>query len=268
MKGSAPATGFDIKTDVPTLREAKLADFSRLSVAPQLSCKGAVSQASVILSLVTADQAILAARQTARHVSTGALYLDMNSVSPVSKRSASELIASAGGRYADIAIMAPVQPGSLAVPLLVSGPAAEEAHAALEALGFTNVRNVGGEVGAASAIKMIRSVMIKGIEALTAECLLAAEAAGVTCEVLSSLGGDWTDRANYNIDRMLVHGVRRAAEMEEVCRTLTDLGIEPVLSRGTAARQRDLGERGIIPPPSDLAGKLSAIVLTEKAAPA
>ena len=268
MKGCGQATGFDIRTDVAALREAKLAEFFRLGVAPQLSCQGAVSQASVILSLVTADQAILAAQQAARYISTGALYLDMNSVSPGSKRAASEVIASAGGHYAEIAIMAPVQPGALAVPLLVSGPSAEDAHAALEGLGFTNIRKVGGAVGAASAIKMIRSVMIKGIEALTAECLLAAEAAGVTGEVLSSLGGDWAERANYNLDRMLVHGVRRAAEMEEVCRTLMDLGIDPALSRGTAARQRELGERGIIPPPPDLAGKLSAIALIEERAPA
>lgn len=268
LQWCGPATGFDIKTDAPALRQAKLADFSRFGVAPQLTCQGAVSQVPVVLSLVTADQAVMAARQAARHIAPGALYLDMNSVSPGSKRAAAELIGSSGGRYADIAIMAPVQPAALAVPLLVSGPAAAEACDMLLSLGFTNARVVGEEVGAASAIKMIRSVMIKGIEALTAECFLAAEAAGVTAEVLGSLGSDWAERANYNLDRMLVHGVRRAAEMEEVCRTLTDLGIDPMLTRGTVARQRELGERGLNPPPADLDGKLSAIARTEEAATA
>jgi len=253
------AAGFDIKTDTPTLKDAKLADFSRAGVEARMTCADAVSPAGLVLSLVTADQAVAAAQKAASHLSYGALYLDMNSVAPATKRTASEVVASAGGHYVDAAIMAPVQPVALNVPILVSGPQAAQAENALRQLGFTHVRVAGDRVGDASAIKMIRSVMIKGIEALTAECLLAAEAAGVTTEVLETLGADWPERANYNLDRMLVHGVRRAAEMDEVCRTLSDLGIDPLLSRGTATRQRALGTRGLNPPPADLASKLSAI---------
>ena len=113
----------------------------------------------------------------------------------------------------------------------------------LAELGFTNLRIVGAEVGRASAIKMIRSVMVKGIEALTDEMMAAAAAAGVADEVLASLDASeaarpWVQRAAYNLERMATHGARRAAEMEESAKTLQSLGVEPLLTRATVQRQR------------------------------
>ncbi|MEZ5945574.1 MAG: protocatechuate 4,5-dioxygenase subunit alpha [Hyphomonas sp.] len=240
----AVARGFDIKTEDPMLRTAKLTEFEQHGVRACETCAEATSGGATVLSLVTADQALHAAQNAAQHLSPGTLFLDMNSVAPQRKQAASEAIAAAGGRYVDVAIMAPVQPKALTVPLLLSGPRADEAAALLTEIGFSNIRAVGDRIGQASAIKMVRSVMIKGIEALTAECLLAADAAGVTEDVLASLGEDWAERAYYNLERMLVHGHRRAAEMEDVCATLESLGIEPLLTRGTIQWQRDLGEIG------------------------
>jgi len=195
-----------------------------------------------ILSLVTADSALDAARDYAPLLPEGALWCDMNSVAPPTKREAAAAIEAAGGRYVDVAVMAPVDMG-MAVPLLVSGPHALAAQPLLEALGFSNVRVVGDEVGRASATKMIRSVMIKGLEALSWECAAAAEAAGVFDEVMASLDASekpigWAGRVAYNRERMETHGLRRAAEMEESARTLEELGIEPVMTRGTAELQR------------------------------
>lgn len=172
----------------------------------------------------------------------------MNSVAPDTKRAAARAIEEAGGRYVDVAVLAPVEPARLAVPLLLSGKDAEEARAKLEARGFTNVRIVGSEIGRASAIKMIRSVMVKGIEALTAEMMLAADAAGVADEVLASLDVSertvlWGPRAAYNLERMATHGLRRAAEMEEAVKTLTALGVAPVMTQGTVLRQREMAVR-------------------------
>ena len=138
--------------------------------------------------------------------------------------------------------MAPVDPAKLAVPLLLAGVHAEAGAAMLKSLGFTNVRALGGEIGRASAIKMIRSVMVKGAEALTAEMMLAADKAGVTDEVLASLGGDWIEKAAYNLERMTTHGARRAAEMEEAAKTLLALGIEPLMTSGTIVRQREMAQ--------------------------
>jgi 3-hydroxyisobutyrate dehydrogenase-like beta-hydroxyacid dehydrogenase len=201
----------------------------------------ALAGADIILSLVTADQAAPVAQSAAQAIAAGALFCDMNSVSPGRKRANAEIINAAGGRYVDVAVMAPVHPAALNVPLLLSGPTAQDAAAALASLGFVKIQICGDTIGAASATKMVRSVMIKGIEALTAEMIMAADAAGVKDGVLASLGGDWAEKADYNLDRMLAHGTRRAAEMEEVAQTLRELGLEPKMTAGTVQRQRDMG---------------------------
>ncbi|MBO0749732.1 MAG: NAD(P)-dependent oxidoreductase [Porphyrobacter sp.] len=208
----------------------------------------ALGDRAFILSLVTADAALEAARSYAPLLPEGALWCDMNSVAPDTKREAAAVIEAAGGRYVDVAVMAPVNPAKLAVPLLISGPHAIAAQPLLEALGFSNTRIVGDEVGRASAIKMIRSVMVKGLEALSSECAAAAEAAGVFDEVMASLDASekaapWAEKVAYNRERMAKHGFRRAAEMEESARTLQGLGVEPVMTRGTVRLQREAAEK-------------------------
>ena len=216
------------------------------------------------MSLVTADQALVAARAAAHGLPKGAFWFDMNSVAPGTKREAALAIESAGARYVDVAVMAPVLPARCAVALLVSGPHAEPATVLLQHLGFGNVRVVPGEVGLASSIKMIRSVMVKGIEALTAECVVAADRAGVLDEVLASLDASpppaaWSQRADHNLDRMMVHGLRRAAEMDEVAKTLETLGVPARLSQGAASCQREIGAIGLIHPPSGLQAKIALL---------
>src|SRR5690606_33538388 len=131
-------------------------------------------------------------------------------------------------------------------------------------LGFTNVRLAGEEVGRASMVKMVRSVMIKGLEALSAECVGAAWRAGVLDDVIASLdaswpGADWASRANYSLDRMMVHGLRRAAEMREVVKTLESLGQSAEMSRATTIQQQSLGERAQKDLPESLPAKLRLI---------
>ncbi len=213
------------------------------------SAADALATAPLVLSLVTADQALPVAQNAAPLLAAGAILCDMNSVAPDTKRAAAQAVAAAGGRYVDVAVLAPVNPARLSVPLLLSGKDAGEAQARLAALGFTNIRIVSDEVGKASAIKMIRSVMVKGLEALTDEMMAGAAAAGVTEEVLASLDASekaipWRERAAYNLERMATHGGRRAAEMEESAKTLLSLGVAPVMTRGTVYRQREAGLAG------------------------
>lgn len=257
-------TAYDRLTDSDATRQAKLQDFRATDVHGALTMADALHDSATVLSLVTADQSLSVAQAAARLLGVGALYCDMNSVAPGTKRAAETAVRSGGGRYVDVAIMAPVNPGRLAVPLLLSGEHAFAAAEQLRAFGFTRVRVIGDRVGDASAIKMIRSVIVKGIEALTAEAMLAADEAGVTGEVLASLDASdkqirWETRADYNLDRMLVHGGRRAEEMREVVRTLEDLGIEPRMSRSTVDWQDRLGTLGILPVPQGLGGKIGAI---------
>ena len=230
------------------------------------SAADALADTQCVLSLVTADEALNVARDYAALMPAGALWLDMNSVAPATKRAAAEAVQAAGGRYVDVAVMAPVDK-ALAVPLLLAGPDADEALELLAALGFSNIRVVGAEVGRASAIKLCRSVMVKGLEALTAEMVLAAAQAGVLDEVLASLDASekpvsWRERADYNLDRMLVHGQRRSAEMAEAAQMLRDSGIVPLMSEQTVRWQQGLGELGLAPPPDGLREKLDVIRAT------
>ncbi len=260
---AARLTGYDRKTDDAATRPGKLDDFAADGVTAAETAAAALAGAGAALSLVTADQALAAARAT-EGIAAGAFWFDMNSVAPATKRAAAGAIAARGARYVDVAVMAPVHPKRTGVPLLVSGPHAEDGAAMLRELGFGDVRVIAGDVGAASAVKMIRSVMVKGIEALSAECALAAQAAGVLDEVLASLDASpppptWRERFDYNLDRMMVHGLRRAAEMEEAVATLDGAGAGSAMSRGTIERQRALG-RLAIAPPEGLAGKLGLLL--------
>jgi 3-hydroxyisobutyrate dehydrogenase-like beta-hydroxyacid dehydrogenase len=233
---AARACAYDIASE----RQAVIAN---AGVRKAESAQAALTGSSLVLSLVTADQALNVARDYARYLPTGAIWCDMNSVAPQTKRAAAEAVAAAGARYVDAAILAPVNPARLAVPLLLAGEAADAVEPQLRSAGFSNVRVVSEEVGKASSIKMIRSVMVKGLEALTAEMMLAATAADVVDDVLASLDasekpGSWLERSDYNLERMVTHGLRRAAEMEESVKTLRSLGIEPLMTAATVDRQR------------------------------
>lgn len=264
---ATPVRAYDIKTDDPAAAEAKCADFARHGVTGTATLAGALAGAELILSVVTADQALAAAEAAAKLIAPGALYCDFNSVAPATKQAAARAIEAAGAHYVDVAVMAPVHPKKLAVPLLVSGPHAADAVAALAEAGFSP-RLAEGPVGRASTIKMLRSVMVKGMEALSAECFLAAHEAGVVEEVAASLGKtwpgvDWAAQADYHLERMLRHGTRRAAEMDEVAKTIAALTSDNAMSRACAEKQRALGALGLSVP-SGLAAK-SALILGRKA---
>lgn len=256
---------YDRKTEDPATRAAKLSDYQRCGVQHADTLAEALKGQGLVISVVTADQARLVAKDAAGLMDAGALFCDFNSVSPDTKREAAQAVQAAGKHYADVAVMAPVRPALNKVPILISGPHAPIAAAALQSANFAHLRVVDGDVGAASSIKMIRSIMIKGIEALSAECVLSAIAAGVEKEVIASLnasepGADWEKRADYNLDRMMVHGLRRAAEMEEVVKTVDALGIGGIMSRSTTQRQHAIGALGVAKPPEGLAAKAALIL--------
>jgi len=247
--GSRPMRVFDIKTADPATADAMTARYAELGLTPAATPAEAVGDADLVLCVVTADRAFEAAEAAAPHLAEGAFWCDLNSCAPSSKRRSAELVEAAGGRYVDVAVLAPVHPLLNMVPLLLAGPHAHDVAPILEALPMAP-RVVEGEVGAASSIKMIRSVMVKGMEALTAECLLAARAAGVTDAVLSSLmkshpGPDWPRQSAYNLERALTHGARRAAEMDEVAKTLADLGLPNQMASATADWQRRMAASGV-----------------------
>ncbi|ATN32807.1 3-hydroxyisobutyrate dehydrogenase [Rhizobium sp. ACO-34A] len=235
---------YDIKLSDPAKRGQITEACARIGIDFAENLSVALEASHHIFSLVTADRAYEAASQAAQHIRPGGYYLDCNSCSPATKKASEAKIVEAGGLYIDVAVMAPVAPKLHRTPLLISGSHAEEACTWFETLDM-NPSVVGSHVGQASAIKMLRSVMIKGLEALTAECMLAARRAGVDDAVLASLqasdpGWDWLGRSAYNLERMMVHGERRAAEMDEVANTIVELGLPDRMARATATWQREL----------------------------
>lgn len=219
----------------------------KIGVRAAASAADAVAEADIVISAVTAASSSAAAQSVAPHIAGNPCYLDVNSVSPGRKQADEKLLAGRA-RYVDAAILSPIHPARHKSPMLIAGPHADDIAPLLTSLGMA-IAVAGPQTGAAAAIKMIRSVMIKGIEALTLECFLAASRAGVAEAVADSLknnypGVDWTGMSEYNVERMISHGLRRAAEMEEVAATLRELGVVPTMTEATVARQRELGALG------------------------
>jgi 3-hydroxyisobutyrate dehydrogenase-like beta-hydroxyacid dehydrogenase len=247
----ASICAYDIKTDSPDsdVRAAKRADYAAANIIGASTAPEAVGGAEAVFSVVTADQAHEAALAALPGLIKGAFFFDCDSCAPQTKvRTAAEVDA-AGGRYIDVAVMAPVHPRLHRTPLLISGPHAEAAAPVLADLDMS-AKIHEGPVGAASAVKMIRSIMMKGLEGLVCECVLAGQKAGVIETVLDSLddtypGFDWRKRAAYMLERVMTHGVRRAAEMHEAALTVDLLGLKSEMSRASVGWEQTVGELGL-----------------------
>jgi len=201
----------------------------------------AVRWAELTISAVTASQTVAVAEACAAGLPKGCFFLDLNSASPGAKIAAADQVAAAGGRYVEGAVMTAVPAHRLKVPLLLGGPHAEALRPVLDELGFA-AKVASRQLGVASATKMCRSVMIKGLEAMVIESFVAARRYGVEEEVLASLhetfpGIDWSQQASYFFERVIAHGRRRAEEMREAAATVREAGLEPWSATGTAERQ-------------------------------
>ncbi|MFO1226210.1 DUF1932 domain-containing protein [Roseateles sp.] len=212
----------------------------------------AVQGAGLVISAVTASQAVPVAEACAPALQPGAYVLDLNSASPGAKQRAAALVDAAGGRYVEGAVMTSVPPYRLRVPLLLGGPHAAALAPVLTGLGFAP-RVHDARLGVASATKMCRSVLIKGMEAMFIESLTTARHYGVEDAVLASLqetfpGVDWQKQASYFFQRVIEHGRRRSEEVREVAETVREAGLTPWSAAGTAERQAwmaDLADAGV-----------------------
>ncbi|MEO8675309.1 MAG: DUF1932 domain-containing protein [Casimicrobiaceae bacterium] len=239
--GRFDVCAYDILIHEPAARGPMLSAAVERQVTMAESNREAIHGARIIVSAVTAASSTDVARETASALVPGQIFADLNSVSPGTKRGNAKLIEGAGGHYVDVAVMAPLPPYGLKVPILLGGAKAADLVALLAPAGM-NFEIVADDIGTASAIKMCRSVMIKGMEALVVECLLGARHYGVEDRVLASLEETfpqmkWDERADYLVSRVVVHGRRRAAEMREVAVTIREAGLEPFMAGATAECQ-------------------------------
>jgi 3-hydroxyisobutyrate dehydrogenase-like beta-hydroxyacid dehydrogenase len=221
-------------------------------VALAASHAEAVRGAELVLSAVTASQAVAVAQACAPGIDAGAYFLDFNSASPGAKIRAAALVDAAGGRYVEGAVMTSIPPYRIRVPLLLGGPHAATLEPMLNGLGFS-AKVASAKLGVASATKMCRSVMIKGLEAMVIESFTTARHYGVEDAVIASLhetfpGIDWEKQAAYFFQRVIEHGRRRSEEVREVAVTVREAGLEPWSAAGTAERQAwvaDLADAGL-----------------------
>jgi 3-hydroxyisobutyrate dehydrogenase-like beta-hydroxyacid dehydrogenase len=240
-------TTYDVLLDARATRGALLEKAKRANVRATDSLQTAVGDAELVISAVTAAAAGEVAAGAGRVLRAGQVFLDINSVAPATKCANAQLVEAAGADYVEAAVMAAVPPQRLKVPMLLGGPRAAALAQSLRKLGM-NTTALAQEIGVASAVKMCRSIVIKGLEALTLECLWAARRLGAEQEVLASLnatfpGMGWQDRLpDYLLSRAAEHGRRRAAEMREVASTLQEVGIAPTMAHAIATRQDALIE--------------------------
>jgi len=233
---------FDILFDNPTSREAMLAKARDHGVRACESAGDCLRGCELIISAVTAASAARVAEECAPLLVSGQIFLDINSVSPETKSRMANEFDRSQGQFVEAAVMAAVAPQRLKVPMLLGGKFAKELVPRLAAIGM-NGKAVSEKVGVASAVKMCRSVIIKGLEALVVESMLAARRYGAEEAVLASLAATYPDMGwqgelpDYLIGRVAEHGRRRAAEMREAAQAVKDAGIDPHMASATAARQ-------------------------------
>jgi 3-hydroxyisobutyrate dehydrogenase-like beta-hydroxyacid dehydrogenase len=231
----ARVSAYDIRQDREVTEAARAAGVKFETALP-----GAVADAGLVFSLVTAVSALDAARAAAKHLKPGQTYVDLNSVSPMTKQAVADAVSAAGADFVEAAIMAPVPGRSHRVPILLSGPKAAALATRLNALGM-RTETVGTRIGDASLNKMLRSIFIKGFEAMLLEGLVAAHRVGLEDRILDSVQQtinkiDWREAASYYLERTAKHGARRAAEMYESAATVAELGLDPILTSAIARR--------------------------------
>lgn len=251
-RGLARINAYDVKLGGPD--EAPLREHAEQhGISLAASHADLAAGADLIVSAVTASQAVPVAQVCAPVLRAGTWFLDFNSASPGAKIKAASFVSVAGGRYVEGAVMTSMPPYRIRVPLLLGGPNAAVLEPLINALGF-DAKVASDRLGVASATKMCRSVMIKGLEAMVIESFTTARAYGVEAQVLASLaetfpGIDWEKQGSYFFQRVIQHGRRRAEEMREAAQTVREAGLEPWSASGTAERQTwvaELADQGLL----------------------
>ena len=243
LKPRAQAMGaWDLKFADPLTRDAERAHAAGAGIAAHGSMKELCEASDFIISAVTASNTLAVAQEAAAHIRLGTVFLDLNSASPGTKQQAAAAIDAAGAFYVEAGVMTSVPPYGIQVPMLLGGARATELAALLQSWEM-DAKAVSDKLGVASAIKMCRSVMIKGLEALVIESYSTARAYGVEDHVLPTLQEtfpsiDWSQQGAYFFSRVVQHGKRRAEEMRESANTVKEAGFDPLMTTAIAAKQQ------------------------------
>ncbi len=233
---------WDLKFANPLTQAAEQAHAAQVGVVAQPSARALCEASELIISAVTASNTLAVAQEAAQHIRPGSVFLDLNSASPGTKQRCAALMTSRGAHYVEAGVMTSVPPYGIRTPMLLGGPLAAELAVVLVGWGM-DAKAVSEKLGVASAIKMCRSVMIKGLEALVIESYSTARAYGVEDHVLPTLAEtfpsiDWEKSGAYFFSRVVQHGQRRAEEMRESANTVREAGFEPIMTAAIANKQQ------------------------------
>ncbi|MEP6823620.1 MAG: DUF1932 domain-containing protein [Ramlibacter sp.] len=238
---------WDLKFAAAATREAETAHAAQAGVTAASSLQALCAASDLVISAVTASSTLAVAQEAALHIRPGSLFLDLNSASPGTRQQAAALIDAVGAHYVEAGVMTSVPPYGINVPMLLGGARAAELAQLLAAWGM-DAKAVSEKLGVASAIKMCRSVMIKGLEALVIESYTTAREYGVEDQLLPTLAEtfpsiDWSKQGAYFFMRVAQHGRRRAEEMRESANTVRDAGFEPFMAAATAGKQQWMADQ-------------------------
>lgn len=259
--GSPPPAGLTRSTDtthpmfIPAqagTQEAERAHARAAGVVAHDSMRSLCEASDLVISAVTASNTLAVAQEAAPFLRPGAVFLDLNSASPGTKQQAAALVDARGAHYVEAGVMTSVPPYGIRVPMLLGGARAADLAQLLTDWGL-DAKAVSERLGVASAIKMCRSVMIKGLEALVIESYATARQYGVEDHVLPTLAEtfpsiDWPRQGAYFFSRVVQHGKRRAEEMREAANTVGEAGFPPTLTVAIAEKQQwvaDLAAQGV-----------------------
>jgi 3-hydroxyisobutyrate dehydrogenase-like beta-hydroxyacid dehydrogenase len=240
--GVSRMSAWDLKFSNPSLSTAERAHAAQRGVDACLSMQALCHASELVISAVTASSTLAVAKEAALHMRSGSVFLDLNSASPGTKQQCAVLIEAAGAHYVEAGVMTSVPPHGIKTPMLLGGPKAAEMAPLLASWGM-DAKAVSDKLGVASAIKMCRSVMIKGLEALVIESYTTARAYGVEDHLLPTLAEtfpsiDWEKTGAYFFSRVVQHGQRRAEEMREAAHTVKEAGFEPLMTDAIADKQQ------------------------------
>ena len=240
--GSGRMGVWDLKLGHSDSASGEQAHARQAGVVARPSARALCEASELVISAVTASNTLAVAEEAARYIRPGSIFLDFNSASPGTKQRCAALIEASGAHYVEAGVMTSVPPYGIRTPMLLGGPAAAELAPVLGAWGM-DVTAVSEKLGVASAIKMCRSVMIKGLEALVIESYSTARAYGVEAYVLPTLAEtfpsiDWEKTGAYFFSRVVQHGQRRAEEMRESANTVREAGFEPLMTTAIADKQQ------------------------------
>ena len=250
--GVQQVAAWDLAFAQPQRRERELAHAQAAGVQPAPSLQALCEASDLVISAVTASNTLALAQEAAGFLRPGTFFLDLNSASPGTKREAAALVNARGAHYVEAGVMTSVPPYGIRVPMLLGGARSAELAAVLKAWDM-DATAVSVELGVASAIKMCRSVMIKGLEALVIESYATARHYGVEDQVLPTLAEtfpsiDWQRQGAYFFSRVVQHGKRRAEEMREAAATVREGGVAPTMAAAIADKQQwvaDLAAAGV-----------------------